>query len=149
MKYIPVLVIISMFWIGCENSSKKNSSKAEQTHSEEHEGHSEAIALNNGKKWKVDEHMLVCIRRMESEAKISDKDGKQNHKALSDSLTKNIELLTSNCTMKGQAHDELHKWLLPFIEQVESFSKTAEKTDSNQAVKEFQASFEVFNKYFE
>jgi hypothetical protein len=59
----------------------------------------------NDKKWKVDEHMLVCIRRMESEAKISDKDGKQNHKALSDSLTKNIELLTSNdVRMLGRLH---------------------------------------------
>ena len=53
----------------------------------------------------------------------------ENFEKLSENLNKNVDLLTANCTMKGQAHDELHKWLVPYIALVKDFSedKSAEK----------------------
>ena len=40
-----------------------------------------------------------------------------------ENLQKNINLLTSNCTMSGEAHDELHKWLIPYMELVNKLSE--------------------------
>ena len=47
--------------------------------------------------------------------------------------------------MKGQAHDELHKWLLPYIDLVEAFS-TDKSADNFTAI---QNSFSTFNTYFQ
>lgn len=47
--------------------------------------------------------------------------------------------------MKGQAHDELHKWLLPYIELVDDFSKDK----SNENLAKIQESFTTFNQYFQ
>jgi hypothetical protein len=47
--------------------------------------------------------------------------------------------------MKGQAHDELHKWLLPYIELADDFSKDR----SVEQFAEIQHSFTTFNQYFE
>lgn len=47
--------------------------------------------------------------------------------------------------MKGEAHDELHKWLLPYIELVDHFSKDK----SNENLAKIQESFTTFNQYFQ
>ena len=47
--------------------------------------------------------------------------------------------------MKGEAHDELHKWLVPYIELVDAFSK---EKSANQFI-EIQHYFKTFNQYFQ
>ena len=51
--------------------------------------------------------------------------------------------------MKGQAHDELHKWLLPYIDLVNVFSETTNKQELVVKFKQIQASFLTFNEYFQ
>jgi hypothetical protein len=72
-----------------------------------------------------------------------------DYKELAKKLQSNLDLLTSNCTMKGQAHDELHKWLLPYIDLVNVFSKTTNKQELVVQFKKIQSSFLTFNQYFQ
>lgn len=51
--------------------------------------------------------------------------------------------------MKGQAHDELHKWLLPYIDLVNLFSETKNKQELQAQLKKIQVSFLTFNQYFQ
>ena len=115
------LIVISLFLFSCGNTSKEKSKEETETVThEEHQHNAEiqTIELNNGEKWNVDTNMITHIRNMENDiisfAKVEQKD----YKSLSNKLQSNIDLLTSNCTMKGKAHDELHKWLLPYIDLV-------------------------------
>ena len=77
------------------------------------------------------------------------------HKELKDftqlglSLQKNIDLLTSNCTMEGKAHDELHKWLLPYIDMVDKLNKSKNSVEALQTFEEIKSSYKTFNLYFE
>lgn len=89
--------------------------------------------------------MIAHIRTMENDVTSFDKETPENYQLLADNLKKNLDLLTSNCTMKGQAHDELHKWLLPYIELVDDFSKDK----SNENLAKIQESFTTFNQYFQ
>ena len=82
------------------------------------------IQLNNGKKWTVAPDMMAHIESMQNSMRVSNEIGLDS---LAKQLKSDLELLTSNCTMTGQAHDELHKWLLPFIELVDRF-------DANEGV---------------
>ena len=138
-----LLVTIAVLLISCNTKVKDNKNAEFQTKKHEH-SNDEAIQLNDGKKWKVDDNMMVSIRNMEKDVVSFDKENLENYQLLAANLKKNLDLLTSNCTMTGQAHDELHKWLLPFIDLVDNFS-----TDkSEEQFKEIQDSFIIFNQYF-
>ena len=78
-------------------------------------------------------------------AKVEQKD----YKSLSEKLQSNIDLLTSNCTMKGKAHDELHKWLLPYIDLVKELSEAKDETEASKHFENIQISFTTFNQYFQ
>lgn len=68
---------------------------------------------------------------------------------LGESLKGNIDLLTSNCTMEGKAHDELHKWLLPYIDLVDALNNSKSMEESMQIIEEIRSSFNRFNTFFE
>lgn len=151
-KVILSLVVANILLTSCGNSTNEKSNKQTETviHNEHHhDEESEAIELNNGEKWKVDTNMIIHIRNMEydvlSYAKVEQKD----YKFMSKKLQSNIDLLTSNCTMKGKAHDELHKWLLPFIDLVTELSEVKDEYEAEIKIKNIQTSFTVFNQYFQ
>ena len=153
MKKITILIpVISLFLFSCGNTSNEKSK--EQTETVTHEEHQhnaeiQTIELNNGEKWKVDANMITHIRNMENDvisfAKVEQKD----YKSLSEKLQSNIDLLTSNCTMKGKAHDELHKWLLPYIDLVKELSEAKDETEAAKQFQNIQTSFTAFNQYFQ
>ncbi len=153
MKKITILIpVISLFLFSCGNTSNEKSK--EQTETVTHEEHQhnaeiQTIELNNGEKWKVDANMITHIRNMKNDvisfAKVEQKD----YKSLSEKLQSNIDLLTSNCTMKGKAHDELHKWLLPNIDLVKELSEAKDETEASKQFQNIQTSFTAFNQYFQ
>lgn len=157
---ITVVACISIAY-GCSDPITKENNetvKAQQepisasTESEHHHTEGASIELNNGLKWKVEVEMMKHIKNMESDIKLFSKANNKNLKdytILGAGLQKNIDLLTSNCTMTGQAHDELHKWLLPYIDMVDKLNKSKNNSDTQATFKEIENSFGVFNKYFE
>ena len=107
-----------------------------------------SIELINGEKWQVAEHMLAHIRNMEKDVSGYDKTQQNGFENLASKLESNTELLTSNCTMTGQAHDELHKWLLPFIDLVGEFSEVENPEAATALFEKIKSSFTEFNQYF-
>ena len=77
-------------------------------------------------------------------AKVEQKD----YNSLSVKLQSNIDLLTSNCTMKGKAHDELHKWLLPYIDLVKELSESKDENETDKQFQKIENAFKTFNQYF-
>ena len=144
---ITSILLSTFFLFSCNDKAKNESAETSQaTKTEVHEhSNDETIQLNDGQKWKVDVDMMAHIRTMENDVTSFDKETPENYQLLADNLKKNLDLLTSNCTMKGEAHDELHKWLLPYIELVDHFSKDK----SNENLAKIQESFTTFNQYFQ
>lgn len=146
-KYSYILFIgIALVLSSCGDNTEN---KKEDQSQEEHNHSEDAIQLNDGKKWKVVDEMMGYIRSMESDiAALEDQDVK-DYNALADLLDNNINLLTSNCTMTGKAHDELHKWLVPYIGMVEDLSESKSYEESREIYTNIQASLKMFNTYFE
>jgi hypothetical protein len=141
---IAFLATVVLFLFSCNTKLKEE--KTTEIKTEEHQhSESETFQLNNGEKWKVDDKMMAHIRNMEKDVASFDKKTPENYQVLADNLKKNLDLLTSNCTMKGEVHDELHKWLLPFIDLVDNFSKDK----SDEQLTEIQNAFKTFNQYFQ
>lgn len=147
MKKISILFLISflsIIIISCNKNTIENSKEINQNITIE----TNTIEFNNGEKWNVDSNMIIHIRKMENEIKIFPKTELKDYNLLSKKLQKNIDILTSNCTMKGKAHDELHKWLLPYIDLVSELSEAKENTKAEKIFNEVEHSFVTFNQYF-
>lgn len=146
------LTAFSFFLFSCGNTSNEKSKEQTETATHEehhHEGETETIELNNGEKWKVDANMLLHIRNMESDVSTFSQNKQKSYKTFAEKLQTNIDLLTSNCTMTGQTHDELHKWLLPYIDLVKELSEAKGETEVAKKFENIQISFTTFNQYFQ
>lgn len=111
----------------------------------------EGIVLNNGEKWVVNPEMMTYVRTIEKavdELAESGSASMEEHQQLAKLINTNLNGLTSSCTMKGKAHDELHKWLLPFISDVKSYADSADKAKAVNNLNKIEESFETFNTYF-
>ncbi len=146
MKQILLFISLSLIIVSCSSNEQIT-----ENHQLEHEVENEdVLLLNDGQKWKVVDHMMDELRQIEEiviasnpiESTIVIDD-------IADSLIVHLDLLTSNCTMQGQAHDELHKWLVPFINLVNEFAKNEDEAIAKEQLKEMKHSFEEFNTYFE
>jgi hypothetical protein len=130
MKPLTItLISSSLLFAACGNQNQETTvpvetAETETTHDHDHE--SEAIELNEGQKWIVDDSMMVHIRNMETDVNKFSGTTLDDYQLLATSLQDNIDRLTSNCTMTGKAHDELHKWLLPYIDTVDEFAAQTE-----------------------
>lgn len=159
-KYFALLIVVLIgTTYGCNSLVKEENSEISNTKSllsskgsEHQHSESDSIELNNGAQWKVVPEMMAHIRNMESDI---NRFSETKHTELKDftqlgaSLQKNIDLLTSNCTMEGKAHDELHKWLLAYIDAVDKLYKSKNNDEALHTFEEIKASYKTFNIYFE
>lgn len=155
MKKLLVVSAILFSFIACKDESR-HENHDDHEHQEEavvqednhHHDEIEEIVLDNGNKWKVVETMAIYIRNMEEAVNEFETLENKDYAVLAKTIDENITELTSKCTMEGQAHDELHKWLVPFIELFEEFDGATELEDQEQLYQEFKASFKTYNTYF-
>lgn len=141
MKAILTSIILLLLITSCTNQSdsKENSQIEKNTYN---------IELVNNEKWEVNKEMMVHIKNMESNIEDVSNQSSPNYEELGSKLDENIGLLTSNCTMTGKAHDELHKWLLPFIDLVKELNAADSKEKQEKSFEAIQESMNEFNTYF-
>lgn len=141
MKYLYLLSLIVL--VACNNQTEIVTDNVDT-----HHVHSDEIVLDGDKKWTVDTNMMVFIRGMEDDISSFSQD-KDEFSTLANDLDDKLNSLTSNCTMSGQAHDELHKWLLPFIETASELKEGGNTKEKENTFAELKESFVLFNKFFE
>lgn len=141
-----------LFLLGCADSANKTDETVKDSMVEgahKHDEESTVIELNNGEKWLVDSNMMIHFRKMESDVAALSSPSQEAYQILAENLTITIDTLTSNCTMKGKAHDELHKWLLPFIDLVDEFGEASTAEESREKYNAIKSAFVAFNEYFQ
>lgn len=143
---ICVLLTVVLFLF--QACSDGNSNEAKEPIARGNEQNTYGIELVNNEKWKVNEEMMIHIKNMESDVKSVSTENADSLDWLGQKLDEHIGLLTSNCTMTGKAHDELHKWLLPFIDLVEELNDAATNEEQRDCYEKISASLEEFNVYF-
>ncbi len=149
-----IFLSFSLVFFACANNAQKagtdatSDAVASEHKSTDHETDGGAIQLDHGQPWKVDDNMMEIIKKMDDEVASFSGKTYNDYQVLAMDLTEQIDALTSNCTMTGQAHDELHKWLLPYIDLVNDFAKADNPDDAHTGLMKIKTSFETFNKFF-
>ena len=107
------------------------------------------MELNNGEKWQINAEMMPPLQA--SKVLISEyADGDQkDYKALADQLKGNNKVLISSCTMSGKSHDELHKWLHPYMGLVDELANAKDEAEANLVLGKIEKSFATFDQYFQ
>lgn len=149
MKSQLIILVFSIFLISCGESPKENRISEMDAKEAHHQGdESGGMELNNGQKWEVEANMRIYILTMESDLATFKGTTMADYKTLSERLKKNIDLLSTNCTMTGKAHDELHKWLLPYIDLAKGLSEAQDEAEAARQLENIQISLNTYNQYF-
>lgn len=157
MKKLPFYLAIGlMLSIGysCDNVSLETRDDNESTHEVEemHEDHdTDAIQLNNGEKWEVNDEMRPFIKNGANlvSAFLNNPIKDENaYKVLAMQLKEQDDKLISSCTMKGESHEELHKWLHPHLGLVKSLETAIDLNVAEKIVIDIKNSYNNYEKYF-
>lgn len=132
MKKILFIFIAVLFVLGCNTHAKQ-----------------ENIALNNGEKWKVNEEMKPFLEESNEILNNYIANNNENYTELAENLKNENFKLIKSCTMKGESHEELHKWLHPHMELIEKLAKAENQKEANKIIKQLKDSFAVYHNYFE
>lgn len=145
LKIIASILLISSFLMSCGNTSKNKPATDAESLAEQ----SETISLNEGEKWMVNDEMKPFIQAAKSALVQHLQSDNTDHRELAAQLKGENSRLIKSCTMQGESHDELHKWLLPHIELIDALSKATSTEEADDIIASLQSSFSTYNQYFQ
>src|SRR5690606_9757237 len=114
----------------------------------EHEQHSEpaeGLGLDSGKKWQANAETTAAIANMRALAEGYMNSGESNIEILQQELEAEFASLVRQCTMQGEAHDQLHFYILPLKDRI----KNLDSANGHEAVEELAGYLGEYGAYFE
>jgi len=151
MKQIFLITMGSFLLWSCNNTTEQSSAPKQESvvaESLEHEKISEAVQLDNGERWSVNEEMKPFLEKGESLVNAFIQEGKSDYNALAKSVKEQNDLLIKSCTMDGKSHEELHKWLHPHLDLVKKLENEADNARAAEEVLDLQKSYQQYHQYF-
>ena len=148
------LAALTLALVGCHGPGEGHSSEAQHGHGHEvgesagePPSGSHGLVLNGAEKWQMDDHTRSMFTQMVQRLEGSDLESATvtELKESGSLLRKDIDELIAGCTMEGEAHDVLHKYLVAYIPSVDALSKSGD-SESAEAV---QALLQVYPRFFE
>src|SRR5690606_18426784 len=95
---------------------------------------SEALELNDGEKWIVNDEMKPFVSKQEELLNTYTRTNQTDHQELAGQLQERNEQLIQSCTMTGKSHNELHKWLQPHMALLVHLDASESKEDADKLV---------------
>jgi len=84
------------------------------------------VQLDEGKKWKANVETSQGVNKMMGSVKkviSSDLSDIEDYRALGAALQTDFNEIFQKCTMTGEAHEQLHNFLLPMVDMVKTFEQ--------------------------
>jgi hypothetical protein len=112
----------------------------------------QTLALNGSERWKADEPTNRHIGQLQGMLKEFSLQAENNSAAayndLGTSMKAQMQQLFKDCRMQGPAHDMLHVYLVPLVEDVNVLAEKDEYK-SEQALARVSTRLKEYNQYFE
>jgi hypothetical protein len=132
---------------GCSHGDKHDHGAGSEHNHHSGSGH-EVAGAATGEKWIADDHTIKQVRVMENDVLAFDA-ATSDYKQLALRLDEELQVLIAGCTMKGSAHDKLHEWLHPFMDEVKTLSDAATKEEADASLIKIRESFKTFDQHFQ
>lgn len=120
--YLASVITIMAFTTSCNKKAENKESNpkvgktTEAKQAEEHQHEVNAIQLNNGKKWEANLETTEGIKKMQQIMQVfSNKESPVTYSSIKEDLETEFTNIFEKCTMKGEAHNQLHNYLKPMV----------------------------------
>ncbi len=131
------LLLLFTFWIGTSIASVDLPLVADQ-------GEIPAVQLDNGKRWKANPETTQGIAAMS--AILEEHAKKQMAKSvLKEKLEGEFQMIFQKCTMTGEAHNQLHNYLIPLHKMLSAMDETS----GEKEIAAMRDHLQAYGKYFE
>jgi len=110
---------------------------------------SPALQTDAGRRWKIVPAMMAHLRAAEKALDSESASTVTDHRQMAERLDASLSALVASCTMSGPAHDELHKWLVPFLGIAKGYLGETDLALLAKRHEELRKEFQIFHKYFE
>lgn len=114
-NFLIIVLLATILVVSCSNEKNKKQEIAVpvQTEKETHESEG-VLKLNNGDLWMANAETTEGIEKMKQLiANFNDTENMEAYAELKTKLEAEFGTIISKCTMTGEAHDQLHNYLLP------------------------------------
>jgi len=132
MKNLIIITAISFMVIAC--SDHENHTKHAVTN----------VVLNDGFKWEANEDTTIGIKNMKAIVDNYLNTNNNSHEHLKQQLQEEFAMIFKKCTMKGEAHNQLHNFLLPLKNQIGNINSTT----THQKLETMAKYLSEYDKYF-
>ncbi|MDO6391753.1 hypothetical protein Q4E40_16575 [Pontibacter sp. BT731] len=146
MKLMIIAIFLASLTSMCGTERDMETEHTEVVHEEQ------TLALNGTERWKADEPINRHIAQLQGMVQEFNAQAENNSAAayndLGTSMKAEMQGLFKDCRMKGPAHDMLHVYLMPLVEDVNLLDGNDEH-QSEAAFTRVNERLKAFNQYFE
>lgn len=146
MKLVIIAIFLASLTSMCGTERDLETEHTEVIHEEQ------ALALNGTERWKADEptnrHMAQLQGMVQEFNAQAENNSAAAYNDLGTSMKAEMQELFKDCRMKGPAHDMLHVYLMPLVEDVNMLAEKDEH-QSEAAFARVSARLKEYNQYFE
>lgn len=151
LRLLPVAFFVVLgFMISCNNSNDKP--EVQSTEVEHSHVSSDTLALNNGDKWKADSatnHNVIKMKMIAENFSVAPFPSMDEYKMVAADLQTSIDTMMRQCSMKGEPHDQLHKWLEPLIKETKELKNAGDTTQARPLFTSINERIHNYKNYFE
>lgn len=143
-------ITIVIFTVSCGDKTTKKQEQPNTLQTEEHQHESEAIVtLNNGNLWEANTETTEGVNNMiVLLTNFSEKENIEAYATLKQNLEKEFGTIITKCSMQGEAHNQLHNFLMPMKELFNGLASSNVDT-CKESFNELNKHLTSYAKFFE
>jgi len=141
-KFLVILFFIGLY--SCQQKENNNEAVVETAMEQEDDFQFPTVSLNEGQLWEANAETTQGIKNMQQ--LITDYSTESgNSEELISNLKAEFSMIFKKCTMTGEAHEQLHNYLIRLKTKIDGLSEgvTVEKTE------DFKTYLEEYFNYFQ
>jgi hypothetical protein len=151
-KTIKIFTLASVvfFMVSCKNTTEKKPIENQPQQSEEqHHTEVEILKLNNGNLWEANSETTEGINAMlQLMNNFSDDENPTAYATLKQELETEFKTIVEKCTMTGEAHDQLHVFIVPMRDLFNGLT-ISDIENSKENFNKLNAHLQEYKNYFE
>jgi hypothetical protein len=142
VKLLLILVILGVF--SCQQKENHKEAVVETEMEQEEDFQFPAVSLNAGQLWEANTETTQGIKNMQQ--LIADYSiESENSEELISNLKAEFGMIFKKCTMTGEAHEQLHNYLIPLKTKIESLSEPISDENTNDLKMYLEDYFNYFH----
>ena len=152
-KIVVLAIVLIMYSCGNQSKETKKTSNTPETPKveavENHEGTGMGLSLDEGKLWTANVETTVGVQNMIDLMKnFKEIDNVASYGKLTESLKQEFAMIFEKCTMKGEAHNQLHNFLIPIKDLFKGLSSDDINT-CKESFNKLNTHLVVYKSFFE